>query len=68
MRVTAAVFLVSALLADAGLAQTPAREELRARRATVPPKIDGVLDDELVVGRAAAPRSLDVVQPAARRT
>jgi len=41
------VFLVSALLPATGLAQTPAREDLHARRATVPPKIDGVLDDEL---------------------
>ena len=47
MRFVIAVFLVSALLPATGLAQTPAREELHARRATVPPKIDGVLDDEL---------------------
>ena len=47
MRLVIAVFLVSALLPATGLAQTPAREELHARRATVPPKIDGVLDDEL---------------------
>ena len=47
MRLVIAVFLVSALLPATGLAQTPAREDLRARRATVPPRIDGVLDDEL---------------------
>ena len=47
MRLVIAVFLVSALLPATGLAQTPAREDLHARRATVPPKIDGVLDDEL---------------------
>ena len=47
MRLVIAVFWVSALLPATGLAQTPAREDLHARRATVPPKIDGVLDDEL---------------------
>jgi hypothetical protein len=42
-----ALFLVSALLPAAALAQTPPREDLHARRAAVAPKIDGVLDDEL---------------------
>jgi Domain of unknown function (DUF5916)/Carbohydrate family 9 binding domain-like len=47
VRVTTALLVVLALLPATVLAQTPAREDLRARRATVPPKIDGVLDDEL---------------------
>ena len=38
-------------------AQTADRQELRARRATVPPKIDGLLDDELW---ATEPLQLDV--------
>ena len=42
-----ALFLVSALLPATALAQTPPREDLHARLAAVPPKIDGVLDDEL---------------------
>jgi len=47
VRVVVAVFVVFALRAMPVLAQTPAPEDLRARRAMVPPKIDGVLDDEL---------------------
>src|SRR4030095_148447 len=47
VRSVMALFLVSALLPAAALAQTPPREDLHARRAAVPPKIDGVLDDEL---------------------
>jgi hypothetical protein len=50
VRVVAAVFVVFALLAMPVLAQTPSHEDLRARRATVPPKIDGVLDDDLWSG------------------
>src|SRR4030095_2002489 len=47
VRSVMALFLVSALLPAAALAQTPPREDLHARRAAVAPKIDGVLDDEL---------------------
>ena len=59
MRLVSTLCLVCALLtATSAVAQTPAREEsgaqphqdLRARLATVPPKIDGVLDDELWSG------------------
>jgi hypothetical protein len=47
VRVIAAVFMIYGLLPAPAPAQTAGREELRAIRATVPPKIDGLLDDEL---------------------
>jgi hypothetical protein len=47
LRFALSLFIVAALLPASTLAQTPAAESLRARRAAVPPKIDGVLDDEL---------------------
>jgi hypothetical protein len=59
VRLVSAWCLVFALLtATSAVAQTPTREEsgakshqdLRARLAAVPPKIDGVLDDELWSG------------------
>jgi hypothetical protein len=56
VRLTVAVQLFCALLPVAAFAQTSGGEELRARRATVPPKIDGLLDDELW---AAEPLQLD---------
>jgi hypothetical protein len=47
VRLTAAVLMFCGLLPAPAPAQTAGPEELRARRATVPPKIDGLLDDEL---------------------
>ena len=47
MRFALSLFIVAVLLPASTLAQTLAAESLRARRAAVPPKIDGVLDDEL---------------------
>jgi hypothetical protein len=47
---TVAVLAVFALIPALARAQDPARAELQARRATVPPRIDGVLDDEVWSG------------------
>ena len=47
MRLTVVFLVLGALWAAPALAQTVPGEELRARRATIPPKIDGLLDDEL---------------------
>jgi len=47
LRFVPTLFVVFVLVAASTAAQTPSREALRARRATVPPKIDGLLDDEL---------------------
>jgi hypothetical protein len=47
VRFVPALLVVSALVPVTAPAQAQTREDLRARRATVPPKIDGVLDDEL---------------------
>jgi hypothetical protein len=47
LRFVLSLLMVSALLPASAVGQTPASEALSARRAAVPPKIDGVLDDEL---------------------
>ena len=47
MRVTVVFLVMWALWAAPVLAQTAPKEELHARRATVAPKIDGLLDDDL---------------------
>jgi hypothetical protein len=47
LRFAFSLLVVSALLPASAFGQTAAPEPLRAQRAAVPPKIDGVLDDEL---------------------
>jgi hypothetical protein len=47
VRLTVVLLVLCALWAAPALAQAVPGEELRARRATIPPKIDGLLDDDL---------------------
>jgi Domain of unknown function (DUF5916)/Carbohydrate family 9 binding domain-like len=57
VRFPVAILLISTLLPVVAFAQAADRQELRAWRATVPPKIDGLLDDELW---STEPLQLDV--------